>query len=309
MLSVRNTSFVDRVKQPGTNKNNFDWVSRCVNTFANEKTCYANGDATKFNKVLVYIYDIIPEMLRGILLSAWRTRINEIYEKRLALVTDKQSKFLGVRVANPKFFLAVARHNLDWKQDASEPAFIEGILSGKAQLGAGKATKVRNALKILLGESTSLKEHFGFNYEGRSAMRIRKVEEGSGEFQSTGLKDLKKLGQGIATWDVPALKNMLLFYNLGTAEVDTEGESRPLVRAAADSDAEYQEKVELVRVIASYRNTIAHQVGLELKAEAKIDDIEKTVTLVLDKFFSPLDGLRVHIKAKQKQLKEYAFKY
>ena len=228
----------------------FKWIEQCLVTNGT-KTCNAKDLSSKFNHMIIYIYDIIPMMLVALLKRTWRDRVK---------IMLAQQKMVPRSKINSTELEKAAETLQEWPTGTkTEKDFIAALL-GPMTIDENA---FRKAMLVLCGKV----DNFCYLINGRTVNRWR------------GEKLQEAQDKGILGWDIPLLKNMLLYYNIGSPY----GKMFPLLRQTAD-DKQWKKEAEIVLNLVKFRNIVLHKVSVKISADI-FDEMKKNFNTFVLKFF------------------------
>jgi hypothetical protein len=212
----------------------FDWIEKCLQVNG-VKTCEASASSSNFNRMILYVYDVIPMVLVALLKRAWRTRVNE-------MMVQKSRRPGKVKQLAEDAAKILAPWPIGTTSSGTEKDFIAALLGGRQP----DTNAFRKAMLVLC----NTRDNFYFQIDG--------------EYKETwaGKKLQHAQEQGISNWDMPLLKNMLLYYNIGFRAETV----RPLLRKSGVDDETWQSQVTAVRELVMYRNMVSHQASVNISA-------------------------------------------
>lgn len=255
----------------------FDWIEKCLEVNG-VKTCEANPSSASFTRMIVYVYDIIPMMLAALLKKTWRTRVKEMLVQK-----NRHGKGKAKQLAEDS-----AKVLEQWPtgttSSGTEKDFIAALLGGRQP----DTNRFRKAMLVLCNSM----DNFYYRIDGEPKDRW------------FGNKLKIAQDKGISGWDMPLLKNMLLYYNIGIRPETV----RPLLRQSGVNDETWQRQVAIVRDLVQFRNMVSHQASVGI-AKATVTEMKTKFGAFVDKFFDkkldkPLLDL---LKAKESDLETSRF--
>jgi len=255
----------------------FDWIEECLEVNG-VKTCEAKASSAKFNRMIVYVYDVIPMMLAALLKKTWRIRVNEMLVQK-----NRHGKGKAKQLAEDSAKV-LAQWPTGTTSSGTEKDFIAALLGGRQP----DTNRFRKAMLVLCNSM----DNFYYQIIGDPKDR----------WQGNKLKIAQD--KGIQGWDMPLLKNMLLYYNIGFRPETV----RPLLRQRGVNNETWQRQIAIVRDLVQFRNMVSHQASVGI-SEATVKEMKAKFGTFVDKFFDkqldkPLLDL---LKAKESELETSRF--
>jgi len=251
----------------------FDWIEECLEVNG-VKTCEAKASSANFNRMIVYVYDVIPMMLAALLKKTWRTRVNEMLVQKNRHPGKGKAKQLAEDSAKVLEQWPTGTTSIGTEKD-----FIAALLGGRQP----DTNRFRKAMLVLCNSM----DNFYYQIIGDPKDR----------WHGNKLKIAQ--GKGIRGWDMPLLKNMLLYYNIGFRPETV----RPLLRQSGVNNETWRRQVAIVRDLVQFRNMVSHQASVGI-SKATVTEMKAKLDTFVDKFFDkqldkPLLDL---LKAKESDL-------
>ena len=256
----------------------FDWIEKCLEVNG-VKTCEAKASSANFNRMIVYVYDIIPMMLVALLKRTWRNRVSEMLRQKILRPGKGKTKQIAENAAE-----VLASWPTEITKSGTEKDFIAALLGGRQP----DTNLFRKAMLVLCDS----KDNFYYRIDG----------ELSETWQGNKLKNAQE--KGIYGWDMPLLKNMLLYYNIGIRKETV----RPLLWQSGVDRKTWQSQVNLVRDLVLYRNMVSHQVSVGISA-ATVTQMKAKFDTFVETFFNEARDkpLLDKLKAKENDLETSRF--
>ena len=204
--SVKDKTAVAEISRDLSEPTSFNWIDKCL--LVNDvRVCETKERSTNFNKAVVYIFDIIPMMFSGLVKKTWSYRIGEMFKKKMQTTTALRER---QKISD------AAKRVSPWP-DSDSGNFIDALLNSRDL----PTNKYRQSLLLLCNarQNFYLLHDDGGMHEILTAKKINQIKD-----------------KGLDSWDMPFLKNMLLYYCIGPSSETV----RPLLRLQNMSDAQWE---------------------------------------------------------------------
>ncbi|HAW77812.1 MAG TPA: hypothetical protein DCW74_19015 [Alteromonas australica] len=185
--------------------------------------------------------------------KTWSHRIRELFNKKMQATTAFKER---------QKITDAAKRLSPWPDSDSEN-FIDALLNSREL----PTNKYRQSLLFLCNtrQNFYLLHDDGGMKEILSAKKMKQIKEKS-----------------LDSWDMPFLKNMLLYYCIGPSPETV----RPLLKLPNMSDAQWEAQKKIIRDVNDYRNKLLHQQGIEF-TEDDLASLKKTFKEFVKKYFGP----------------------
>lgn len=240
----------------------FDWTEPCIGFGSATQLCSMKTPAQNYNTMAIYLGDIIPFLLSSITKILWNRRMKK-----------------------PPFD-AIKTQNMEWPDETAPKAdkqnFLASLLQSSELIDNEK--KTGNKYKAALGairKAAQKPPTEKFKFDIPVGTYTKKLDG----------QEKKMFYKGIEHWDIPLLKNFLMYFKLGVSPTyknlleDFPDKIKGNLR---NTEQHKRDRLTALRDIYAQRNTFAHGATGYTISEATFKDFkikfENFVTLFVDNF-------------------------